>query len=389
MKQLYSLFLTGLCLAGSATTLAAPNPELSPASVLTTLQPGLRLVSVSNHWQAGPMQLQLSHLTDQLGQAQGVKETQVSVSMPLHSSAARRHLSQLDQQLEQQALLQQQLSALQLMAQLRQHWADLSRLALQQQFYQQQLSTIEPMLDWMQQAVRNKEKTRLELMQLQQFQQQLRADAELASQQYQLQQQAYQQLTQQRDWPAAWQETEQQLDWQQHPALRLALLQAEKQEAAYTAASADDSPWTVGLTSRQLQPAVGTNEVTVGLAVSIPFGKSSSDASTVMAQDAMHQAQQQLFDQQQLVRTQVQQARQQLAASRLQATQAALLYQQQQQMTDLARAAWKAGEMASSDWLRIEQQQLAAALANELAQLNVAAAIANWNQAGGLLWSDR
>lgn len=389
MQRLLILFC---CSLASSVLLAEPNPQLTPAQILDQMMPSDGQQVVLDLWQQSPAQLGVSHLSNRSGLNNGGDETELSVNLALNNPTNQRYLQQLQLDLNGRQQQSRKLLRWQLSGELSQHLATLSEQALLLEAEREQLQQLQAMVRHADAAFAQGELTRTDKLQLENAV--IASQARLAVIEVQQQQAilAWQQFSGHSAWPAAWPlprlDRMQPMDWNQHPVLQLQHLDTVIAERTYVRDSdGAANPWQAGVVLRQTRGGAQLpDETAIGLQFSLPVGSSAGTEQSAIAQSAMHHQQLKLAETLRQIRQQWFDAKAQYQATALQLEAINQQLQQSKQIQQAADAALKAGEMTSSDWLRLflQHTDLKKSAAVTTARLQLAGT--QFDQAGGLTW---
>lgn len=376
----------------SPALLAAPNPQLSAAQILDRLMPPAEQAVQLDLWQQGPAQLGVSHLSNRAGLNNGGDETELSLSLALNRPANQRYLQQWQQDLNSRQQQSRQVLRWQLTAELSQHLATLAEQALLLQAEQEQLQQLQAMVRQGAAAFAAGEQTRMDQLQLQNAL--IASQARLAVAEVQQQQAvlAWQQFSGQPDWPARWPEATAAAgpaaDWTQHPLLQLQQLETSLAERSFVRDSAGaQNPWQAGIVLRQTRGgAQMPDDTAVGLQFSLPIGSGAGSEQSAVVQSAMHTQQLKLAETLRQLRQQWFDAKARLQAAAVQQDAMNRQLAQSSQIQQAAEAALKAGELRSSDWLRLFLPHAELKKSAALAAVRLQLAKTQFDQAGGLAW---
>ncbi|WP_031565047.1 hypothetical protein [Rheinheimera texasensis] len=408
----------------SPALLAEPGPAapaLTPGQLINRLLPAQAAPVELALWQQGPAQLGVSHLSNRAGLNNGGDETELSLNLALNQPANQRYLAQLQQDLTTRQQQSRQLLRWQLSGELARQLAACAEYAALQQAEREQTTQLQEMVRLAEDAFARGELTRSDKLQLDNAL--LAAEARLAMTEIQLQQAllawqqfAGQQLTGQQPgnkqprglatvpppWLTQWaqQRTGRSVngsavtgsavagDWQQHPLLLLQQTETVAAERSYVRdSSGAANPWQAGLVLRQTRGGAQLpDDTAIGLQFSVPIGRASGTEQSAVAMLSMQTQQQKLAETLRLVRQQWfdAKARYQSALLQQQASQQQLQYSQHIQQA--ADAALKAGEMRSSEWLRLFLQHSELKKSAATAEVRLQLAAFEFDQAGGLTW---
>lgn len=407
----------------SPALLAEPGPAapaLTPDQLINRLLPAQAAPAELALWQQGPAQLGVSHLSNRAGLNNGGDETELSLNLALNQSANQRYLTQLQQDLTTRQQQSRQLLRWQLSSEMARQLAACAEYAALRQADRGQTTQLQQMSRLAEDAFAKGELTRSDKLQLDnallaakarlatteiQLQQALLAWQQFSGQQFNDQQFTGQQPSDQQPgglatappWLRQW--AQQRAggsvngsavngDWQQHPLLLLQQTDTVAAERSYVRdSSGAANPWQAGLVLRQTRGGAQLpDDTAIGLQFSVPIGRASGTEQSAMAMLAMQTQQQKLAETLRLVRQQWfdAKARYQSALLQQQASQQQLQYSQQIQQA--ADAALKAGEMRSSEWLRLFLQHSELKKSAAIAEVRLQLAAFEFDQAGGLTW---
>lgn len=408
---IFSLFIFSLLC--SPVLLAEPEPEpelaaptLTAGQLINRLLPAQAAPAELALWQQGPAQLGVSHLSNRAGLNNGGDETELSLNLTLNQSANQRYLTHLQQDLTTRQQQSRQLMRWQLSGELARHLAACTEYAALQQAEREQTTQLQQMARLAADAFAKGELTRSEKLQLDNAL--LAAKARLAMAEIQLQQAllAWHQFSGQQEnglasapqpWLSQWaqQHTGRSVngnavagDWQQHPLLLLQQTDTVSAERSYVRDSTGAAnPWQAGLVLRQTRGGAQLpDDTAIGLQFSVPIGRASGTEQSAVAQLAMQNQQQKLAETLRQVRQQWFDAKTRYQTALLQQQTSQQQLQYSQQIQQAADTALKAGEMRSSEWLRIFLQHSELKKSAAIAGVRLQLAVFEFDQAGGLTW---
>lgn len=388
----------------SPVLLAEPElaaPALTPGQLIDRLLPAQTAPVELALWQQGPAQLSVAHLSNRAGLNNGGDETELSLNLALHSPANRRYLQQFQQDSERRQQQNRQLLRWQLSAELARQLAACAEYAALRQAELEQSTQLLHMTRLAADAFAKGEMTRSDKLQLDNAW--LAAKASLAMTEFQLQQAllAWYQLTGQQtsglaskppQWLAQWGQQRQGRpvvgDWQQHPLLLVQQIDTVAAERSYVRDSTGAAnPWQAGLVLRQTRGGTQLpDDTAIGLQLSVPIGHASGTEQSAVAQLAMQNQQQKLAETLRLVRQQWFDAKTRYQTALLQQQSSQQQLHNGQQIQQAADAALKAGEMRSSEWLRLFLQHNELKKSAAVADVRLQLAAFEFDQAGGLTW---
>ena len=367
---------------------AEPSAAVTPQQVLLTIQPRAQARVVIDQWQQAPARVGGSYLATGSAAGAAGDESEINLTFSWNSQTNRQYLAALGSGLTDRQAFALRYVTWQLAGELRREWANLARLTTLVDCQQLQVEQLLAMLSRTQAAFAAREITRIDLLLVENAltgaQQQLaasRAQLDVAHQ-------AYQQLSGHTQWPMHWQESVRATDWQQHPWLLLQHQEVLLAESAYVRDSGGaNEPWETGIVLRQTQ-GIGTlpDDTAIGVQIALPFGASSGTEQSVLAQQQMHQQQQLLAEVTRQVRTTWFAAKAQLSSSEIALKSTNEQWRRAREIQAAADAALKSGEMSHTEWLRLFLHHHQFDQNARLASVAVAAAVAEFNQAGGLTW---
>jgi outer membrane protein TolC len=378
--------LIGLLLCCSSLAWADPEPQLTPAAVMAQM-PKMSMQQFSvNRWLQAPLNIGGAHLVS--NSANGGDETELNLTVSLNNQASRAYLDHFESFLQQRQTLQHAITQWQIAGELRRSWATLDLLSQQRRRLEVKVEKLRAMVAAATQAFAQGEITRVERLLLENAF--TDASAQLSSITAQLLQTttAYQQLTGLTDWPAHWHESQQAQNWQQHPLLLLQQLDMIQAEQHFVRESSGDThPWQLGAILRK---TAGNNQIpdetAIGLQISLPIGSGNGFEQSALSQQNMHQQQTRFAEITRQLRQQWFEAKARLDAAVItqqSAMKQAAIAREIQTAADEARAQ---GELTQTDWLRLFLQNDELMTNAELAVTHHALAVAELNQAGGLVW---
>lgn len=398
----------------SPVLLAEPElaaPALTPGQLIDRLLPAQTAPVELALWQQGPAQLSVAHLSNRAGLNNGGDETELSLNLALHSPANRRYLQQFQQDSEHRQQQNRQLLRWQLSAELARQLAACAEYAALRQAELEQSTQLLHMTRLAADAFAKGEMTRSDKLQLDNAW--LAAKASLAMTEFQLQQALLawyqftgqqftgQQLSDQQTsglastlppWLAQWGQQRQGRpvvgDWQQHPLLLVQQIDTVAAERSYVRDSTGAAnPWQAGLVLRQTRGGTQLpDDTAIGLQFSVPIGHASGTEQSAVAQLAMQNQQQKLAETLRLVRQQWFDAKTRYQTALLQQQASQQQLHNGQQIQQAADGALKAGEMRSSEWLRLFLQHNELKKSAAVADVRLQLAAFEFDQAGGLTW---
>lgn len=409
---IFSLFFSPVLLAESERAATA----MTPGQLIDRLLPAQAAPAELALWQQGPAQLGVSQLSNRAGLNNGGDETELSLNLALHSPANRRYLQQFQQDLQLRQQQNRQLLRWQLSAELARQLAACAEYGALQQAEREQTAQLQQMSRLAENAFAKGELTRPDKLQLDNAL--LAAKARLAMAEIQLQQAllAWQQFidhqpsdlaTAPPPWLTQWaqQRAERSAnrsavnvsavnasavagDWQQHPLLLLQQTETVAAERSYVRDSTGAAnPWQAGLVLRQTRGSPQLpDDTAIGLQFSVPVGRASGTEQSAVAQATMQNQQQKLAETLRQVRQQWFDAKTRYQTALLQQQASLQQLQNSQQIQQAADAALKAGEMRSSEWLRLFLQHSELKKSAAIAEVRLQLAAFEFDQAGGLTW---
>lgn len=366
---------------------AEPSVELSPAKAFASMQvKAFESVNIDK-WQQAPVRLGASHLRSNSPQTAG-DESEINLSMAWNSPGNSKYLESLENGLNRRQILSGNYQNWLVAGELRRQWANLARLAAQQDAQNAKVKQLSALLSDIRAAFTAREITRIELLSIENAFTDATNQAEVTKQQLQIAEQAYREFSGQRQWPLQWQETAKAADWQQHPLLILHHLDTQLAENLYVRdSSGNREPWQTNLIVKKTE-GVGSlpSDTALGLQVSVPFGDAAGAEQSVQAQQQMHNQQALLAEVTRQVRASWFDAKALVATSELQRKAAQEQSHRGQEVLAAANAALSSREITHTEWLRLFLQAHELEQKSILAEISYHSAIADFNQAGGLLW---
>ena len=391
--QKYAVYF---CVFFSPMSLAAPNAQLTPGQILDRLIPAAEPQVALDLWQQGPAQLGMSHLSNRAGLNNGGDETELSLAVALNSPVHQRYLQQLQQDLNGRQQQSRQFLRWQLSGELSQHLAALAEQALLLQAEREQLQQLQTMVRHAAAAFDQGEMTRTDKLQLENavIASQARLTVTVIQQEQAIL--AWQQFSGQQDWPQRWpasasaslSDRMQLADWRQHPLLQLQQTDTVVAERTYVRDStATANPWQAGVVLRQTRGGSQLpDETAIGLQFSLPIGSGTGSEQQALTQTEMHNQQTKLAETLRHVRQQWFDAKARYQAAAIQQEASMQQLQQSNQIQQAADAALKAGELSTSEWLRLFLQHADLKKSAAVATIRLQLAETQFDQAGGLAW---
>lgn len=408
---IFALFFSPVLRAESG--LAEPElgaPAMTPGQLIDRLLPAQTAPAELALWQQGPAQLGVSHLSNRAGLNNGGDETELSLSLALNQSANQRYLTQLQQDLTTRQQQSRQLLRWQLSGELARQLAACAEYGALLQAEREQTTQLQEMTRLAEDAFAKGElkrsdkllldnallaaKARLAMAEIQ-LQQALLALQQFSGQQFTGQQPGDQKLNGLATAPPWLTQWAQQRagsavagDWQQHPLLLLQQTETVAAERSYVRdSSGAANPWQAGLVLRQTRGGTQLpDDTAIGLQFSVPIGRSDGTEQSAVAQATMQNQQQKLAETLRLVRQQWFDAKTRYQTALLQQQASQQQLQNSQQIQQAADTALKAGEMRSSEWLRLYLQHSELKKSAAIAEVRLQLAVFEFDQAGGLTW---
>ena len=366
---------------------AEPSVELSPAKAFASMQVKAFESVKIDKWQQAPVRFGASHLRSNSPQTAG-DESEINLSMAWNSPGNSQYLESLENGLNRRQVLSGNYQNWLVAGELRRQWANLARLAAQLDAQNTKVEQLSATLTNIRAAFTAREITRIELLSIENAFTDATNQAEISKQQFQIAEQAYSEFSGQRHWPQHWQETANAVDWQQHPLLLLHHLDTQLAENLYVRdSSGTKEPWQTNLIVKKTE-GVGAlpSDTALGLQVSVPFGDSEGAEQSVQAQQQMHNQQALLAEVTRQIRASWFDAKALVATSELQRKAAQEQSHRGQEVLAAANAALASREITHTEWLRLFLQAHELEQKSILTEISYYSAIADLNQAGGLLW---
>lgn len=366
---------------------AEPSIELSPTQALAKMHVKEFDTLKVDKWQQAPVRFGVSHLHSNSPRTAG-DETEINLSVDWNSPENSHYLDTLESELNRRQILNRNYQSWLIAGELRKQWAELAKLAAQLEAQSTKVKQLSALLSDFRAAFKAREITRIELLSIENAFTEATNQAEISQQQLQIAEQAYKEFSGQYQWPKNWQESPNATDWLQHPLLLLHHLDTQLAENLYARdSSGAQEPWQTNLIVKKTE-GVGAlpNDTAIGLQVSVPFGGVKSGEQSIQAQQQMHNQQALLAELTRQVRTAWFDAKAQFATTRLQRQAAHEQSQRAREVLAAANTALSSREITHTEWLRLFLQAHELEQKSILAEISYHAAIADLNQAGGLLW---
>jgi hypothetical protein len=366
---------------------AEATVEITPEQVLARMLNHANSTVAIDKWQQSPARVGVSHLSSGSDVSAG-DETELNLTLSWNTSQNRQYLTSLETALNERQHLNFSYVKWQLTGELRRQWANLTRLSELLNIHKVQVQKLQSMYEITNAAFSSREITRIELLLVENALTDAEHQLSITQELLDTSKLAYQQFSGQMHWPMKWQETLKATDWQQHPFLLLQLHDVLLAENAFVRDSqGDNEPLQTGVTLRQTQ-GVGSmpDDTAIGLQFSMPFGGAAGKEQSVLAQQQMQQQQHVLAETIRQIRTGWFEAKALFKASEIALKSANQQWERGQEIQQAADAALKSGEISHSEWLRLFLRNYDLNKQAKLAAIDHAAAIAEFNQAGGLTW---